>query len=73
MERGAWPAGVPADIVTTLNKAIRDVIMRPEGKRFYDALGAEIGTMSAEEFGDFVAQELKRWEGIIALTGLPKQ
>jgi tripartite-type tricarboxylate transporter receptor subunit TctC len=67
------PAGIPADIVATLNKAIRDAINTPEGKRFYDALGAEIGTMTAAEFGDFVKQELKRWDGIIALTGLPKQ
>jgi len=67
------PPGMPAEIVATLNKAIRDAIKTPEGKRFYDALGAEIGTMSAKEFGDFVAQELKRWEKIIALTGLPKQ
>jgi tripartite-type tricarboxylate transporter receptor subunit TctC len=67
------PPGVPGDIVATLNKAIRDAINGPEGKRFYEALGAEIGQMSAAEFGDFVKQELKRWDGIIALTGLPKQ
>lgn len=67
------PAGMPPDIVATLNKAIRDAIDTPEGKRFYDALGAERGRMSAEEFGVFVQQELKRWEGIIARTGLPKQ
>jgi tripartite-type tricarboxylate transporter receptor subunit TctC len=67
------PAGVPPDMVATLNKAIRDAINTPEGKRFYDALGAEIGTMSAPEFSAFVAQELRRWERIIALTGLPRQ
>ena len=67
------PPGMPAEIVATLNNAIRDAIKTPEGKRFYDALGAEIGTMPAAEFADFVAQELKRWEKIIALTGLPKQ
>ena len=67
------PAGVPRDIVATLNKAIREAVATTEGKRFYDVLGAEIGTMSAEEFSGFVAQELKRWERIIALTGLPKQ
>ena len=67
------PPGMPRDMVATLNTAIRDAIKTPEGKRFYDALGAEIGTMRAAEFGDFVKQELKRWDGIIALTGLPKQ
>ena len=67
------PAGVPPDIVATLNRAIREAVATVEGKRFYDVLGAEIGTMSAAEFSAFVAQELKRWEGIIALTGLPKQ
>ncbi len=35
---------MPPDIVATLNKAIRDAINTPEGKRFYEALGAEIGT-----------------------------
>jgi len=67
------PLGMPPEIVAVLNKAIREAVSTIEGKRFYEALGAEIGTMSAEEFGEFVKQELKRWEGIIALTGLPKQ
>jgi tripartite-type tricarboxylate transporter receptor subunit TctC len=67
------PPGMPPEIVATLNQAIRDAVRTPEGKRFYEALGAEIGTMTAGEFGDFVKSELKRWDGIIALTGLPKQ
>jgi tripartite-type tricarboxylate transporter receptor subunit TctC len=66
-------AGTPPHIVATLNKAIRDAIHTPEGERFFDALGAELGTMSPEEFAVFVAQELKKWERIVALTGLPKQ
>jgi tripartite-type tricarboxylate transporter receptor subunit TctC len=66
-------AGTPPDIVAKLNQAIREAIATPEGRRFYDSLGAETGTMTAPEFTDFVAQELRRWEGIIALTGLPKQ
>jgi tripartite-type tricarboxylate transporter receptor subunit TctC len=67
------PAGVPAEIVATLNKAIGEAVATAEGKRFYDALGAEIGAMTAAEFSGFVKHELRRWEGIIALTGLPKQ
>jgi tripartite-type tricarboxylate transporter receptor subunit TctC len=66
-------AGTPPEIVARLNQAIRDAIHTPEGQRFFDALGAELGTMSPQEFTAFVAQELRKWEGIVALTGLPKQ
>jgi tripartite-type tricarboxylate transporter receptor subunit TctC len=67
------PAGMAPEIVATLNQAIRDAVSTPEGKRFFAAYGSETGAMTAAEFGDFVKQELKRWEGIVALTGLPKQ
>ncbi len=67
------PAGMPPEIVATLNKAIVEAIHTPEGKRFYDMLGADIGTMSAGQFSDFVKDQLKRWDGIIQMTGLPKQ
>ena len=67
------PAGMPPEIIATLNKAIKDAVNTPEGRRFFDALGAETGAMTSAEFGEFVKQELGRWEGIIALTGLPKQ
>jgi len=67
------PAGMPPGIVAILNRAIRDAVNTPEGKRFHAALGADIGAMTAAEFADFVKQELRRWEGIVALTGLPKQ
>ena len=67
------PAGMPPEIVATLNKAIRDAVSTPEGKRFFAAYGSETGTMTTAEFAEFVKQELKRWEGIVALTGLPKQ
>ena len=67
------PAGIPPEIVAALNKAIKDAVNTPEGQRFHAALGAEIGAMTPAELGDFVKDELKRWEGIVALTGLPKQ
>jgi tripartite-type tricarboxylate transporter receptor subunit TctC len=67
------PAGMPAEIVATLNQAIRDAVNTPEGKRYFAAYGSETGTMAAAEFADFVKQELGRWEGIIAMTGLAKQ
>jgi tripartite-type tricarboxylate transporter receptor subunit TctC len=67
------PAGMPPEIVATLNQAIKDAVNTPEGKRFFAAYGSETGAMTSAEFAGFVKQELKRWEGIVALTGLPKQ
>ena len=67
------PAGRPPGIVATLNQAVRDAVNTPEGKRFFAAYGSETGAMTAADFADLVKQELKRWEGIVAMTGLPKQ
>jgi tripartite-type tricarboxylate transporter receptor subunit TctC len=67
------PAGMSPDIVATLNQAVREAVNTPEGKRFFAAYGSETGSMTAADFADFVKQELKRWEGIVAMTNLPKQ
>jgi tripartite-type tricarboxylate transporter receptor subunit TctC len=67
------PAGMPPEIVATLNQAVREAVNTPEGKRFFAAYGSETGSMTAADFADFVKQELKRWEGIVAMTNLPKQ
>ena len=67
------PAGMPPGIVATLNQAVREAVNTPEGKRFFAAYGSETGAMTAADFAAFVKQELQRWEGIVAMTGLPKQ
>jgi tripartite-type tricarboxylate transporter receptor subunit TctC len=67
------PAGMSPEIVATLNQAVREAVNTPEGKRFFAVYGSETGSMTAADFADFVKQELKRWEGIVAMTGLPKQ
>ena len=67
------PAGMPAEIVATLNQAIKDAVNTLEGKRFFAAYGSETAAMTPAELADFVKQELKRWDGIIKVTGLPKQ
>jgi len=67
------PAGMAPEIVATLNQAVREAVNTPEGKRFFAAYGSETGAMTAADFAAFVKQELKRWEGIVAMTGLPKQ
>ena len=67
------PAGMSPEIVASLNHAVREAVDTPEGKRFFAAYGSETGSMTAADFAGFVKQELKHWEGIVAMTGLPKQ
>jgi len=67
------PAGMSPEIVAILNQAVREAVSTPEGKRFFAAYGSETGAMTAADFADLVNQELKRWAGIVAMTGLPKQ
>ena len=67
------PAGMSPEIVATLNRAVGEAVSTPEGKRFFAAYGSETGAMTPADFADLVKQELKRWEGIVAMTGLPKQ
>lgn len=67
------PAGIAPEIVAIINQAVREAVNTPEGKRFFAAYGSETGAMTPADFADFVKQELRRWEGIVAMTGLPKQ
>ena len=67
------PAGMSAEIVATIRQAVKDAVNTPEGKRFFAAYGSETSAMTTPEFASLVKEELKRWEGIVALTGLPKQ
>ena len=67
------PAGMPPEIVAILNRTVREAVNTPEAKRFFGAYGSETGNMTPPEFADLVKQELKRWDGIVKLTGLPKQ
>jgi tripartite-type tricarboxylate transporter receptor subunit TctC len=67
------PAGMSPGIVATLNRAVGEAVNTPEGKRFFAAYGSETGSMTPADFADLVKQELKRWDGIVAMTGLPKQ
>jgi tripartite-type tricarboxylate transporter receptor subunit TctC len=55
------PAGMPADIVTTLNTAIGKQLDSPELKTILSAEGAEAATMTPQEFGDLMRSETERW------------
>ena len=67
------PAGTPADIVTALQAAVRDVMARPEVKERFDALGTRIVASSPDEFRKFLAAERARWAETVKAAGIKKE
>lgn len=63
------PAGTPRDIITQLNAATNRILSSPETRKRLTEFGAEIGGGTPEDFGKFIASEIKRYEEIVRLSG----
>src|SRR5690554_1429605 len=48
------PKGLPADVVQTLNKAIREALAKPEVRERFAGLGAVPADTTPEQFADFI-------------------
>ena len=55
------PAGMPADVVNTLNTAIGKMLASPELKTILSSEGAEPAAMTPQQFGDLMRSETERW------------
>lgn len=67
------PAGTPAEVVTALQAAVRDVMALPVVKERFDALGSRIVASSPEEFRQFLAAERTRWAETVKAAGIKKE
>ncbi|MBT2321832.1 tripartite tricarboxylate transporter substrate binding protein [Variovorax paradoxus] len=63
------PAGTPRPIIDKLNAEANQVLQSADMKRRMAEFGAEIGGGTPEEFGQFIASEIKRYESIVRLSG----
>jgi tripartite-type tricarboxylate transporter receptor subunit TctC len=64
------PAGLPKDVVTRLNIALRDGLNRPEMKERFFKRGYVTSTDSPEKFSAFVKAENDRWSKIVIESGM---
>lgn len=64
------PAGLPADIVAKVNRAIVAGMTAPAAQERLRQLGVLPDGMSVDEFNDFVAAETARWKPVIERLGL---
>ncbi len=78
MVANAWygvmlPAGAPKDVTEKLNAAFNKVLKDPEVKKHLQSIGAQVDGGSVAEFTKFSQSEIKRYEGIVKMSGAPKE
>jgi tripartite-type tricarboxylate transporter receptor subunit TctC len=67
------PAGTPAPIVQKLNAAINETLKSPDVVASMEKIGFDPTPWSARQFADFMADEVKRWPGILKAAGMKKK
>ncbi len=78
MVANAWygvmlPAGTPKEIAEKLNAAFNKVLKDPEVKKRLQSIGAQVDGGSVAEFTKFSHSEIGRYEGIVKMSGAPKE
>lgn len=59
------PAGLPADVVQTLNTEIGKILAMPDIKRRAEEAGTTVKFMSPAQLGDYTRKELEHWGKVI--------
>jgi tripartite-type tricarboxylate transporter receptor subunit TctC len=78
MVANAWygvmlPAGAPKDVTDKLNAAFNKVLKDPEVRKNLQGIGAQVDGGSVADFTKFSQSEIKRYEGIVKMSGAPKE
>jgi tripartite-type tricarboxylate transporter receptor subunit TctC len=63
------PAGTPADVVDTLNRAINAALQSPEMKDNLARFSAIAKPGTPQDFAAFVGSELPKWAALVKLSG----
>lgn len=67
---GIWaPKGTPADAQARAVEEIRKAGTTDEAKAVWANQGAEFGSLTPQQFGQFVSAEVKRWANVVKLSG----
>jgi tripartite-type tricarboxylate transporter receptor subunit TctC len=78
MVANAWygvmlPAGAPKDITEKLNSAFNKVLKDPDVRKSLQGIGAQVDGGTVSDFTKFSQSEIKRYEGIVRMSGAPKE
>ena len=64
------PAGMPASVTASLNRAITKLVMKPDVRSKFEVQGAEPLTGTPEQFGAFVRDEVGKWARLVKTAGI---
>lgn len=63
------PAGTPKDVVARLSDAFKQVLSQPDIRNRMITQGADPAFLGAEEFAQFLAAEMPRWDAAVKASG----
>jgi tripartite-type tricarboxylate transporter receptor subunit TctC len=63
------PASTPKPIVERLNAEVRKIVDSPEMKGAWGKQGAVAMSMTPEEFGRFLRDDIEKWSRIVKISG----
>ncbi|MCG7327489.1 tripartite tricarboxylate transporter substrate binding protein [Achromobacter sp. ACRQX] len=64
------PKGTPPAIVDRMNQAINAILQTPATATAFDAQGMVPATSTPADFGSLIARDAKRWDDVVARTGI---
>ncbi|MCX7312601.1 MAG: tripartite tricarboxylate transporter substrate binding protein [Hyphomicrobiales bacterium] len=65
--------GTPEPIVARLHKEISEIMATPDVQKLFAAEGADIVSMSAAQFGAYMADEIVKWGRVVKQAGIKAQ
>ena len=63
------PANTPKDIVATVNAEVNKLLATPDMKAAIQAQGAEVQTLTPEQFSTLLKTDFAKWKGIVQASG----
>lgn len=69
----AVPAGTPAEVVETLNRAAREAVASPAVKDKLGRLGMRVAASTPAEASELLEREIKRWGEVMRAAGIEPQ
>jgi len=66
-------SGVPADIVTQLNRAVGEALKSPEVQKFSNEAGMDARGMSPDDLQQRIKSDVAKWSNVIEKAGITKR